>query len=84
MKTEWSTDAFLTAIGLAENPKSRKRWPGQNDWDAENMVTESTRFTTENDQRLRRLCREAGVSRYHLISYMLHAWMAAREEKERG
>lgn len=84
MKTEWSTDAFLTAIGLAENPKSRKRWPGQNDWDAENMVTESTRFTIENDQRLRRLCREAGVSRYHLISYMLHTWMAAREEKERG
>lgn len=83
MNLEWSTDAFLAAVGCADEPRPRKRWAGQNDWDAENMVTESTRFTVENDARLRRLCREAGVTRYYLISYMLHTWMAAREERER-
>lgn len=80
--TEWSKDAFLAAVGFAAEPKTRKRWPGQDDWDAENMVTESTRFTKEADERLRRLCKEAGVTRYHLIAYMLHAWMAAREMGE--
>lgn len=81
MNLEWSTDAFLAAIGVADEPRPRKRWPGQDAWDAENMVTESTRFTVENDARLRRLCREAGVTRYHLINYLLHTWIAAREAR---
>ena len=58
---------------------SRKRWDGQAAWDAENMRTVSTRFRTDQADRLREYCREANVTRYGLINYMLRAWMAAWE-----
>lgn len=77
MHTEWSVPAFMAAIYCAEDPKPRRRWDGQDDWDADHMVTESTRFTIENDARLREICKQAGVTRYHLISYLLHTFMAA-------
>ena len=77
MNTEWSIPAFMAAIYCADEPKPRRRWDGQNDWDAEHMVTESTRFTIENDARLREICKQAGVTRYHLIAYLLHTFMAA-------
>lgn len=87
MNTEWSVPAFVAAIYCAEDPKPRRRWDGQDDWDAEHMVTESTRFTIENDARLREICRQAGVTRYYLIAYLLHTFMAAWDagkEKENG
>lgn len=43
------------------------------------MRTVSTRFRTDQADRLREYCREANVTRYGLINYMLRAWMAAWE-----
>lgn len=75
MNTEWSTSAYIAAVEAAATPpKKRHR---QAAWDAENMVTESTRFTVEQDAELRRVCKEAGICRYQLISYLLRTFMAA-------
>ena len=54
----------------------RRRWL-KTQWERDNMRTESTRFTVEMDAELRRCCRQAGVTRYALIAYLLRAWMAA-------
>ena len=86
MKTEWACPAWgaaMDAAAVAAEPK-RKRWQGQANWDAENMRTESTRFPVDLDTKLREYCREAGVSRYYLINYMLRVWMAAWEEVRNG
>lgn len=78
MDTKWSTAAYETAVQAAkEDSQARRRWSGQNEWDANNMRTESTRFTRTLDEDLRQYCREAGVTRYTLISYLLRVWMAA-------
>ena len=72
--------ATPVAVGAArDGPVARRRWGRQNEYDADHMHTESTRFTMEQDQRLRRYCREARVTRYTLISYLLRTWMAAWE-----
>ena len=82
MDTRWSEPAYAAALAAAENGKEpRPRWSGQNGWDAENMVTESTRFPRDLDAQLRRCCREAHVTRYHLINYMLRLFIAAWEAK---
>lgn len=62
-----------------DGPAARRRWTGQNEYDADNMHTECTRFNNAQDERLRRCCREARVTRYTLISYLLRCWMAAWE-----
>ena len=75
---DWSTDAYQTAVQAAKaDPLTRRRWAGQNEWDAEHMCTESPRFTAAQDEELRRCCREARVTRYTLIGHLLRAWMAA-------
>ena len=75
---DWSIDAYQTAMQAAKaDSLTRRRWAGQNEWDAEHMCTESTRFTADRDAELRRCCREAGITRYTLIGYMLRTWMAA-------
>ena len=78
MDTRWADIAYRLGMEAAqEGPERRRRWAGQNEWDAEHMRTESTRFTADQDEELRRCCREAGVTRYTLISYLLQVWMAA-------
>lgn len=67
---------IATAAGR-DGPIARRRWAGQNDYDADNMVTESTRFTAAQDLDLRQCCHEAHVTRYTLINYLLRSWMAA-------
>lgn len=64
----------------------RRKWAGQKAWNRENMVTESTQFTREQDARLRLCCHQAQTNRSQLISYMLQIWMAAWEayRKEYG
>lgn len=80
MDMRWSRHAYLSAMDAAKQPpRTRRRWAGQSEYDAEHMVTESTRFTVAQDAALRRCCREAGISRYTLINYLLRAWMAAWE-----
>ena len=84
MQTEWSVPAWCAAMDTARELVSdpvaaRRRWAGQTAWDADHMCTESTRYPRHLDARLRRCCKEAGISRYYLISYMLRAWMAAWE-----
>nr|WP_325298643.1 hypothetical protein [uncultured Dysosmobacter sp.] len=80
MDTRWSTAAYKTAVEAArEERPARRRWDGQNEWDADNMRTESTRFTRALDEKLRQCCKEAGVTRYTLINYLLRVWMAAWE-----
>lgn len=81
----WSRIAWEIARDAARaEPSTRRRWAGQNEWDAEHMHTESTRFPRCWDEELRRCCREAGVTRYALISYLLRAWMAAWEVYSRS
>lgn len=80
--------AFIIASDTA-NQKTppvplRQRWQGQREWDRENMVTESTQFPRRIDEKLRKMCREDGINRSRLISYMLLTWMAERSlQKER-
>lgn len=70
--------AWPIAVDAArDGPMARRRWAGQNDYDADNMRTESTRFTAAQDLDLRQCCREARVTRYTLINYLLRSWMAA-------
>lgn len=81
----WVLPAFRGAADAATQPRSRRaRWKRQNQWDRENMRTESTRFTVEEDRRLRRCCREAHVNRSHLIAFMLRAWMESWEAAHDG
>lgn len=83
MRVEWSTPAYNAAMTAATAPRfDRHR---QAEWDAENMVTESTRFTVAQDAELRRCCREAGICRYQLINYMLCLFIAGWDaRKENG
>lgn len=85
MRLEWSTPAYNAAMTAVSAPRfDRHR---QADWDADNMVTESTRFTVAQDAELRRCCREAGICRYQLINYMLRLFIAgwdARKEDGNG
>ena len=75
---DWTVDAYRAATQAAgEDYLTRRRWAGQNEWDAEHMRTESTRFTVDQDEELRRCCREARVTKYTLIGYLLRTWMAA-------
>lgn len=64
----------------------RRRWKGQNAWNRENRVTESTQFSRQQDARLRLCCHQAQTNRSSLIAYMLLTWMAAWEahRKEYG
>lgn len=72
--------AYTAAVDAGKAPRSeRRRWAGQNEYDSANMKTEATRFTAAEDERLRRCCDEAGVTRYTLINYLLRTWMAAWE-----
>ncbi len=78
MDLRWSDLAYQGAAeaGTA-GPQERRRWYAQNEWDAEHMRTESTRFPLDLDTELRQCCREAHVTRYTLINYLLRAWMTA-------
>lgn len=78
MEKDWKIPAYEAAVEAAkEGQPGRRRWASQNEWDAENMRTESTRFPLDRDRLLRQYCREARVTRYTLIGYLLRAWMAA-------
>lgn len=76
----WAEQAYRVAAEAGKDgPAARRRWAGQEEYDADNMCTESTRFNRREDARLRRYCREARVTRYTLIGYLLRMWMAAWE-----
>lgn len=77
---KWAEQAYKVAAEAGKDGQAaRRRWAGQNEYDADNMHTECTRFNNTQDARLRRCCREARVTRYTLISYLLRCWMAAWE-----
>lgn len=77
---KWANQAYRVAADAGKDgPAARRRWAGQNEYDADNMHTECTRFNSEQDTKLRRCCREARVTRYALIAYLLRAWMAEWE-----
>lgn len=79
---EWKKIAYQVAENAGkEGGQTRRRWAGQNEYDADNMHTECTRFNNIQDKRLRRCCKEARITRYALIGYLLKVWM---EEWERG
>ena len=74
----WIDQAYDAAVSAGkEGRAARRKWAGQNAYDQSYMRTESTRFTRDQDEELRRCCKEAGVTRYTLIAYLLRAWMAA-------
>lgn len=75
---DWSIPAYETAVQAAKaDYPARRRWALQNEWDAENMCTESCRFPVDLHENLIRCCKEAGITRYSLIAYLLRTWMAA-------
>lgn len=77
---EWTEQARRVAAEAGKaGQAARRRWAGQNEYDAENMHTECTRFNNREDARLKRCCREARVTRYALIGYLLRCWMEAWE-----
>lgn len=81
LDVRWSAPAWTAATIAAATPREeRRRWSGQNGWDAEHMRTVSTRLPTEEAARLERYCREAGITRYQLLGYMIKTWMAGWEE----
>ena len=61
--------------------RCRHRWAGQNEWNREHMKTQSCQLPAVLDDRLRRCCAEAGISRSQLIRFMLMTWMDAWEER---
>lgn len=69
--------ACTAAFDAAAAPKKVRR--RQNDWDAANIRTESTRLPIAEDQRLRKLCKQMHITRYQLIGYMLRTWMDATD-----
>ena len=76
----WSKAAFLTATQTATpDTMDAMRRDRQAQWDADHIKTESTRFPIDLDTKLRKCCKEANVTRYTLINYLLRAWMAAWE-----
>ena len=54
MDIRWSSTAYRVGVeaGKAE-PQERRRWYMQNEYDADHMRSESTRFTAEQDYLLR-------------------------------
>lgn len=40
-------------------------------WDRRNLRTVSTHLTVQEAEKLKRICREAGIARYHLIRWFL-------------
>lgn len=82
---EWMEEAYqIAAEAGRKRPAMRERWVRQDQYDKDNMHTESTRFNKEQHARLRRCCREAQVTRYALISYLLRTWMAEYEAHRGG
>lgn len=80
----WSQKAWKTAVAAGKAPeKERKKWAGQNDWDKDNMLTISTRLTIKDALRLKVYCKEAGITVYTLVNYMVRVWMAAWETERR-
>lgn len=85
MDTRWSDAAYKVAVEAGQDEYlQRRRWASGHEWDAENMRTESTRFTKRQDEELRQCCKEARVTRYTLINYMLRTWMAAWKNYQGG
>lgn len=73
--------AYDIATATAADPTPARRWQGQNSWDNDHMVTESTRFTIEQDLGLCCCLADAGLNKYRLIGYMLQTWAAAWERE---
>lgn len=70
----WESAARYAAVETVNHPQNRDR---QARWDLENLITESTKFTRDEDAELRRLCKEAGITRHQLIKCLLREWVKA-------
>lgn len=81
MNTKGIDIAYNIAMEAAADPAKPRRWQGQNSWDRNNMVTESTRFTIDQDMILCSCLQDAGLNKYRLIGYMLQTWAAAWERE---
>ena len=81
MDFTWEDLAYQVGVSVGQDgPKRRRRWQDQDEYDAEYMHTECTRFNRARDEELRQCCKEAGVTRYALIGHLLRAWMASWHE----
>ena len=74
MALTWESAARYAAVETVNHPQNRDR---QARWDLENLVTESTKFTRDEDAELRRLCKDAGITRHQLIKRLLREWVKA-------
>lgn len=74
MAFTWENAAHHAAIETVNHPQNRDR---QARWDLENLITESTKFTRDEDAELRQLCKEAGITRHQLIKCLLREWVKA-------
>lgn len=85
MDYRWTRPAWevakKTGMTMAEAAEERRirRRRQKSEWDAKNMRTISTRMRLSDAVVLDRYCREAHVTKYELLLYMVRAWMAAWE-----
>lgn len=68
--------AVNAAMTAAEERRTRRRRQ-RSDWDAKNMRTVSTRMRISDVVVLDRYCREAHVTKYELVQYMVRCWIEA-------
>ena len=75
MAFTWENAAHHAAVEAVNHPpKNRDR---QARWDLDNLITESTKFTRDEDAELRKICKVAGITRHQLIKCLLREWVAA-------
>lgn len=73
----WKETAWNAAEKIAKSGKhERRKWKRQGEWDAEHYKTVSTHLSIEDSNELRRICHIEGVSRYHLLQYLIDKFIS--------
>ena len=64
-------------------PAARKRWAGQNAWDADNLAVISTKLGKNEAAEFRRLCRQyRRTSPYRVLGTLARLWIDAMQRAE--
>ena len=76
-------DRSVIEIERHMTPAARKRWAGQNAWDAEHMTVISTKLDKDEAIELRRLCRQyRRSSPYRVLRTLARLWIDTMQQAE--